>query len=124
MSRFPFWLVQPRTVAQAAAAVPVERAAGTSPLPSTAAATGEVDTLADRVPLLFTTAERMVAFMQASGGRRWEVRYITRDSGLQLLGDLHDSGFAAVHVDPQPDGSGGHEIALAELVLLLKRNSG
>jgi hypothetical protein len=100
MITFPFWIVSPRTVPS-----PVQEVEG-------CAAVG--------IPLAFSDSARMVAYFESQGAKRWDVRYVARNSGIEAFADLHDSGHASICMDPEIDGSGGHEITLAELIIELR----
>ncbi len=100
MLTFPFWIVNPRTVP--------------SPVPDSngCAASG--------LPLAFTDSARMVSYLEARGATRWDVRYVAREAGMEAFADLHDSGHASICMDPEIDGSGGHELTLAEVIVALR----
>lgn len=100
MITFPFWIVSPRTV------------------PSPALATESCAAVG--IPLAFSDSARMIAYLESQSAKRWDVRYVARDAGMDAFADLHESGHASVCMDPEIDGTGGHEITLAELILELR----
>ncbi len=100
MITFPFWIVNPRTVPSPAVG------------PEGCAAVG--------LPLAFTDSARMIGYFEAQGAKRWDVRFVARDAGMDAFADLHDSGHASICMDPEIDGTGGHEITLAELIIELR----
>lgn len=103
MLKFPLWIVRPRTVP--------------APVP-------EVEGCAfSGVPLVFWRTDRMVAYLEAHGNSRWDVRCVMREAGMEAFADLHESGYASVCMDPEADGSGGQEMTLAELILALRKDA-
>jgi hypothetical protein len=75
------------------------------------------------LPLAFSRAEGMVAYLEAHGNSRWDVRCVSREAGLEAFADLHESGYALVCMDPETDGSGGQELTLAELIMVLRKDA-
>jgi hypothetical protein len=53
--------------------------------------------------------------MQAQGGRDWEFLLVIRSTLRDLIAELRREDFEGLSFDPQPDGSGGILIPLAEL---------
>jgi hypothetical protein len=64
----------------------------------------------------------MIAYLEAHGASRWDVRYVARHVGIDTFADLHDSGYASICLDPEVDG-GGREITLAELIIAIRGES-
>jgi hypothetical protein len=97
----PFWVLMPEKVEN-----PAEHAeCGTADL-----------------PIAFSTTPAMSDYLAARGkggsGGSWGMRLVTQGSLMFLIADLHQHGSRGVCLDPEPDGSGGTEIPLSELMKL------
>jgi hypothetical protein len=89
--RFPFWLVTP---IQSQVPAPHQ----------------ECDSA--RVPLTFSSAGKMAAYLSARDVGQWEVRLVNRYSAAVLFREWGDLGYEDVCHDVEPDGSGGSTIRL------------
>jgi hypothetical protein len=68
--------------------------------------------------LAFSTSEPLVALLGHRWGSEWNLRLIQNDGDLLLLvADLHACGIKGIHLDPNPDGTGGTGVQLDELML-------
>ncbi len=94
MLRFPFWLVTPMT------AVTQEASKECGP---------------DWMPLTFSTAAKMTAYLSGRKDGQWEVRLVNRYAAGAVIEELSDRGCAEMCHDVERDGSQGSKIALADL---------
>jgi hypothetical protein len=88
--RFPFWVLAPSIS---------DSHAGT----------------AGHIPA-FTDSATLAAYLKSQHGRDRHIRLITRDSLVLFLADLHLIRSPGLRFDPRPDGSGGTQISIAELM--------
>jgi hypothetical protein len=89
--RFPFWLVTPIRLQTPA------------PQPECGQAS---------VPLTFSSAGKMAAYLSARDAGQWEVRLVNRYSAAGLFREWSDLGYEDICHDVEPDGSGGLTIRL------------
>jgi len=94
MIHFPFWLVIP---------------AGA---PATLA---DVSCGGERLPLVFSTAGKMAAYLALRHGGKWDVRLVNRYSFTQSMTAVRRSNFDCVCIDIEADGSGGRRIQISDL---------
>jgi hypothetical protein len=67
--------------------------------------------------LAFSTTAKLTAFLQARQAGKWKLSLACDAKNLlQMVADLHDRGEFQVCLDPEPDGSGGEKVMLAELL--------
>jgi hypothetical protein len=90
MIPFPFWLMTPA---------------------GPAAETGE-----RRVPLAFSSVERMSEFLKIQSQGEWAVQLVNRYSVAEVIAHLNASGVPLIRYDISQDGSGGLEASLAEIL--------
>src|ERR1700759_5514740 len=70
----------------------------------------------------FTTADNLAQFMQARGGARREINQVADRAGAIVpIAELHSRGVGKLCIDPEPDGSGGLLISLADVLERYKR---
>ncbi len=71
-------------------------------------------------PHAFTTMDGLSVFMQARRGGNWEVSLIGDRNGLlAAIADLHHDGIPSICFDPEPDGSGGEVVNIADVFAVL-----
>jgi hypothetical protein len=69
------------------------------------------------VALAFSSSDRLFKFMKAHLGGEWKMQMAAdRDGLVVLIADLHRLQIAMLVLDPEMNGTGGEQIALAELV--------
>src|ERR1043165_8404851 len=100
MLRFPFWLVTPMTAVNPEAV----KECG-SPW----------------VPLTFSTAAKMTAYLSGRKDGQWEVRLVNRYAAAEVIEELTGRGCAEMCHDVERDGSKGSQIAIAELKAAVKK---
>ena len=67
--------------------------------------------------LIFTNLEKLVAFKRSNRGGEWKMEAADDREGLVIvIADLHRLGITALLIDPPPDGDGGEQISLADLM--------
>ena len=67
--------------------------------------------------LAFSSSSRLFNFMSANLGGEWKMQMAAdRDGLVILIADLHRLNIAALSLDPERDGTGGEQFALADLV--------
>jgi hypothetical protein len=67
--------------------------------------------------LAFSVIENLTAFLHARKGGRWKLELASDLRELTgMLADLHERGDTSICLDPEPDGSGGELVTLAELL--------
>jgi hypothetical protein len=66
--------------------------------------------------LAFSSAEAATAYLTAQLGGRGELKLVSRQSMRQLVTDFQRQKLTGLRVDPQPDGSGGRRVPLADLL--------
>jgi hypothetical protein len=70
-------------------------------------------------PHAFVSAAKLTAFLDARKGGSWKVDLVSdRESLVVAISDLHQKGVTHLCVDPDPDGSGGELVSLAEALAL------
>ena len=90
--RFPFWILIPR-----------------DPAPDAGCDTpNHVAT--------FSSAARAVSYMEAAGSGKWDVRLVSRPSRREIEEFLRRFGVTRVCHDREPDGTGGTEMTVDELL--------
>jgi hypothetical protein len=92
---FPFWVLIPGVVKE--------------PAPIDECGTGDL-------PLAFSTTEKMMPYMSARKAGDWRVRLVSHDMLVLLIAELHALGSRGICLDPEPDGAGGIEISLGDLM--------
>jgi hypothetical protein len=70
------------------------------------------------LPPAFSETVGMSSFLVSRNSREWETRLINHLTLVLLIADLHALGSRGVFLDPAPDGSGGTEIPLSDLMKL------
>jgi hypothetical protein len=90
MIPFPFWLMMPA---------------------GPAAETGE-----RRVPLAFSSVERMSEYLRIQSQGEWAVQLVNRYSVAEVIAHLDANGVPLIRYDISHDGSGGVEASLAEIM--------
>ena len=67
--------------------------------------------------LAFSSAEKIFKFMKSNLGGEWKMQMADdRDGLVILIADLHRLEIATLVLDPDTTGTGGEQIALADLV--------
>jgi len=65
----------------------------------------------------FTTAETLAPFLEAHKHERWDVTLIVEHQALQtLFADAEQRGATHICFDPDPDGSGGDLLYMADVL--------
>ena len=69
--------------------------------------------------LAFSTTENLLAFLNARQGGTWNLKMVCEAKGLfDIVAELHKRTGIQVCLDPEPDGSEGERVTLAELLEL------
>src|SRR4029078_4882110 len=67
--------------------------------------------------LAFSSSEKLLKFMKSNLGGEWKMEMADdRDGLVVLIADLHRLNIAMLTLNPEKDGSGGEQVALAALV--------
>ena len=78
------------------------------------------ESIPDKKPgaaLAFSSADKLFKFMKANIGGEWKMQMADdRDGLVILIADLHRLEIANLTLDPTTTGTGGDQIALADLV--------
>jgi hypothetical protein len=75
--------------------------------------------------LAFSNIEKLVTFKRANSGGQWKMEAADDREGLIILiADLHRREVASFPLNPEKDGSGGEQVALADLVAYAESLSG
>jgi hypothetical protein len=70
-----------------------------------------------RAAHIFTTAERLIAYMMAHHQLRWAVNLVTdREGVIMAMADLHRQKMDTLCIDPDPDGTGGEIMRISDVV--------
>lgn len=55
--------------------------------------------------------------MRAHGGAKWQIDQVAdREGVIVAVAELYESGYRQMCVDPEPDGSGGLLVSIADLL--------
>jgi hypothetical protein len=67
--------------------------------------------------LAFSTSSKLFKFMNAHLAGEWKMQMAAdRDGLVILIADIHRIGITTLALDPEMDGTGGEQFALADLV--------
>jgi hypothetical protein len=72
-------------------------------------------------PVAFSDATHAMHYLRALRDKNpgvWRIRLVDSAGLMLFAADLHHHGVPAIPFDPQPDGTGGIDITLAELLAL------
>jgi hypothetical protein len=69
-------------------------------------------------PLAFSETAAISDYMSPRKARDGKMRLVNHHTLLLFVADLHRLGFAGIRLDPEPDGTGGTEVAISELMKL------
>jgi hypothetical protein len=68
-------------------------------------------------PVAFFSTEVLVAFLESQRSDDWSARLISEELELEsLIANSRREGLTTIQFDPRPDGSGGTDMSLAELL--------
>jgi hypothetical protein len=71
------------------------------------------------VALVYTTSSKMFQFLNANLSGEWKMAMASdRDGLVILIADFHRANIQTLRVNPENDGTGGEEVALADLMNL------
>jgi len=70
----------------------------------------------NRLPLVFSSMEKMAAHLSGRTTGEWTVRLVNRYSAKQVLLDLSHRGLTTLCYDANDDGSGGTAVPLREIL--------
>ena len=67
----------------------------------------------------FTSMEKLAAFLSKQQAGEWKLQLTTDRDGLVLIVAIaHNNGAETICFDSEPDGSGGRQVTLSELLVL------
>jgi hypothetical protein len=92
---YPFWVLIPGLVDE--------------PAPNPECGYGDL-------PLAFSAADKMLPYLSARKAGDWRMRLVTRDTLFLLISELNHGANRGICLDVEPDGSGGTEIPLSDLM--------
>jgi hypothetical protein len=70
-----------------------------------------------KAPHAFTDTHKLTRFLSDRRGGRWDVNLIADNAGLVVaIAAAHEQGVSGICFDPEPDGTGGQLISLADLL--------
>jgi hypothetical protein len=68
--------------------------------------------------MAFSTTDKMIQALDGCGAGHWRISLVGDGPGLVMLAaDLHFDGVTGLCIDPKPDGSGGTEVPVGDLLL-------
>ncbi len=72
----------------------------------------------------FSTTDGLTTFLDTRNAGALKVSLVANLEGLILaIADIHHTGSTALCFDPDPDGSGGDAVSLADLLVIVERES-
>ena len=67
--------------------------------------------------MAFSTTDKMVQALDACAAGHWKISLVGDGAGLVMLAaDLHLDGARELRIDPKPDGSGGTDVPIGDLL--------
>ena len=65
---------------------------------------------------MFSSAARAIAYLEGNEDGQWDVRLVARSSRKEIAAFLKHIGANEICHEPNPDGTGGHTIKIADLL--------